>query len=310
MRITKKVSGKFVAFICLAVIVSDCKSPLSEDNFSGLVRTPVTVTSIMSSPVSSSAEVRAVSVCLRKSVVRAIVTGTVTSALINQGDYVYSGKPVFTITTREAGVMGSKRQVDSSLSFTGNISITAGKDGVVSSVSYQKGDYVAEGDELATISDQESLVFIAEIPFELSGYMASNRECTLRLPGARVIKGIVTGKLADMEELSQTVKYLIKPLNAGVLPTNLIATVSLSLESKKNATVLPKEALLANETLTEFWIMKLINDSVAVRVDVRKGIETNDVVEILDPLFLPSDRILLTGNYGLPDTAGVKIITR
>jgi hypothetical protein len=29
--------------------------------------------------------------------------------------------------------------------------------------------------------------------------------------------------------------------------------------------------------------------------------------EILDPLFKPTDQILLTGNYGLPDTAKVSI---
>ncbi len=30
--------------------------------------------------------------------------------------------------------------------------------------------------------------------------------------------------------------------------------------------VLPKQAVLGNETQTEFWVMKLINDSTAVKV--------------------------------------------
>jgi hypothetical protein len=35
--------------------------------------------------------------------------------------------------------------------------------------------------------------------------------------------------------------------------------------------------------------------------------ETKDRIEILSPDFAPGDKILLTGNFGLPDTAKVKI---
>jgi hypothetical protein len=66
--------------------------------------------------------------------------------------------------------------------------------------------------------------------------------------------------------------------------------------------------VLGNETQTEFWVMKIINDTTAVKVPVVKGIESIDEVEITDPLFLPSDKILLTGNYGLTDTATVVIM--
>jgi hypothetical protein len=54
--------------------------------------------------------------------------------------------------------------------------------------------------------------------------------------------------------------------------------------------------------------MKLVNDSIAVKVIVKKGIETNNEVEIADPVFNPSDRVILTGNYGLPDTSLIIIM--
>jgi uncharacterized NAD(P)/FAD-binding protein YdhS len=60
---------------------------------------------------------------------------------------------------------------------------------------------------------------------------------------------------------------------------------------------------LSNETLSEFWVMKMIDDTTAVKVPVKKGIETGDRVEILSPDFSPEDKILLSGNYGLADTA-------
>jgi uncharacterized NAD(P)/FAD-binding protein YdhS len=65
---------------------------------------------------------------------------------------------------------------------------------------------------------------------------------------------------------------------------------------------------LANETQTDFWVMKLINDTTAIKVPVQKGIETKNQVEILSPKFGPADKIVVTGNYGLADTAKVKIV--
>jgi hypothetical protein len=76
---------------------------------------------------------------------------------------------------------------------------------------------------------------------------------------------------------------------------------------KTDAQVLPRAAVLGNETQTEFWVMKVLNDSLAVRVAISKGIENKNEVEITEPRFLPDDKIILTGNYGLPDTAAIII---
>jgi len=54
--------------------------------------------------------------------------------------------------------------------------------------------------------------------------------------------------------------------------------------------------------------MKLIDDSTAVKVPVEKGMEVNDRIEILKPGFTNTDKFLLTGNYGLADTAKIKIV--
>jgi multidrug efflux pump subunit AcrA (membrane-fusion protein) len=96
--------------------------------------------------------------------------------------------------------------------------------------------------------------------------------------------------------------------NAGSIPENLIAKVRI-LKSQKGADVqsVPKSAVLTDETESTFWVMRLIDSVTAVRVPVKKGIETTDRVEILQPVFAPGDKILVTGNYGLPDTAKVKV---
>jgi len=51
--------------------------------------------------------------------------------------------------------------------------------------------------------------------------------------------------------------------------------------------------------------MKMINDSIAVKIPVKTGMESENKIEIISPQFQPKDKILLTGNYGLEDTAKV-----
>jgi hypothetical protein len=245
---------------------------------------------------------------MNKNIIRATTTGIIEKILISPGEFVDTDQLLFTIRTRESMALDKKTQADSSLSFKGLINITSHKPGVINTISYQKGDFVQEGDEMTVISEQNSLVFILDVPFELEKYIEKNRNCSIILPDNRQINGTITGKLPEMDIQSQTIRYVVKPQSAGRLPGNLIASINLVKSSSENASVLPKQAVLGNEAQTDFWVMKLMNDSTAIKIDVTKGFENNEEVEIIKPEFLPTDRIVLTGNYGLPDTARVTII--
>jgi hypothetical protein len=111
-----------------------------------------------------------------------------------------------------------------------------------------------------------------------------------------------------MDMQSQTIRYVVKPQSIDQLPGNLIASITLVKSANEKAMVLPKQAVLGDETQTTFWVMKLLNDSTAIKIIVNKGSENNEEVEITHPEFLPSDRFVRTGNYGLPDTARISII--
>ena len=65
--------------------------------------------------------------------------------------------------------------------------------------------------------------------------------------------------------------------------------------------------MLTDETQSQFWVMRLLNDSTAVKVPVTVGTQEKENVEIKKPLFSARDKILLSGNFGLDDTAAVKI---
>ncbi len=130
----------------------------------------------------------------------------------------------------------------------------------------------------------------------------------MRLPDSTVVQGYVQSALPSVDSVAQTQRFIIKVNTNKLIPENLVAKVDLVKVAKSNTTTLPKGAVLSNEEQTEFWIMQLINDSTAVKVPVQKGIEKNDQVEILSPPMNDSANILLTGNYGLEDTAKVKVV--
>ncbi len=291
--------------------VSGCRQskPASELDEEVSVITPVTVTPVLFGPVTETIELPASTAFLNKSIVRSTITGTIESISITIGDVVKKDQLICIIRTKESSVLNNTLKTDSTLSFSGKINIAAPKDGVISGVSHQNGDFVQEGDELAVISDHSSLVFILDTPFEFAKYVERSGKCKIKLQDNRIIEGSVSGKLPEMDPLAQTVKYIIRTVNPGQFPSNLNAIVSIIKNLKNDAEILPKDAVLGNETQTEFWVMKLLNDSVAVKVDIKKGYENNEEVEILEPAFLKTDRIVLTGGYGLPDTANIVIKT-
>ena len=292
----------------LMVLSLSCKHAAPSPEETTEVKTPVTVAPVEYKSVTSTISLPAVATFMNKNIIRATTSGIIEKILIAPGEFISDGQLLFTIMTREAMALDKKVQADTSLIFKGLINIASHKEGVINSIAYQKGDFVQEGDEMAVVSEQNSLVFIMDVPFELDKYVERNRNCRIILPDNRQIDGTITRKLPEMDMQSQTIRYVIKPSSTGRFPGNLIASVNLIKSSNEKALILPKPAVLGDETQTEFWVMKLINDSTAAKINVNKGFENNEEVEIVNPAFLPSDRIVVSGNYGLPDTARVTII--
>ncbi len=271
-------------------------------------KTPVTLTHVSIGSISESIEMRGTSVFQKKAAVKANAAGYIDNITVNIGEEVELNQILFIIKTKETSAIENLPVLkDSSLKFSGLLKIKAQKSGILTTLDHQKGDYVQDGDQLGIISERSSLVFILEVPFELHSLVKVNSNCDIVLPDGQTIKGSISRALSSVDALSQTQSFVVKPLTNLTLPENLIAKVLILKNTKTKAVTLPKASLSADETQTKFWIMKIINDSTAVKVYVKKGIETNDKVEIIEPHLEPSDRIVLTGNYGLADTAKIKI---
>ncbi len=290
---------------------TSCHGGKTESNTEVIqTKTPVTITSVSNAPISETINLNATSSYLKKNVVKSNVVGYIEKIFVTVGDYVEAGKPLFTIRTKEAEALSKLNSKDSTFTFKGEITVTAPASGTATEIDRQQNDYVNDGDQLAILADQSSFVFLLNVPFELSKYTAVGTSCTILLPDSALLKGTVASKLSSVEIVSQTQSYIIKPSAHGLLPENLLAIIQLNKNSKSNAQVIARSALLSDETLEHFWVMKLINDSTAVKISVVKGMTTDGKIEIVSPVFESTDRILNSGNYGLPDTAFVMILNQ
>jgi len=253
-------------------------------------------------------ELNAVSTFLQKNQVSATTNGYLKSVTVLPGQRVAKGQVLFVLQGKEAANLGSTiNNIDTTIHFSGEIKIMANSDGYMNVINRQVGDYVMEGEALAEINQSGSLVFLMQLPFELSSYLSKNKTVNLELPDRKNITGTVSMSVPTVDPVSQTQSVVIRVPNGGAIPENLIAKVRIVKNIKKNAVSLPKAAVLADETMENFWIMKMIDEEQAVKVPVTKGIESGSRVEILSPALSVNDVILETGNYGLPDTAKVVI---
>ena len=275
------------------------------------VSVPVTLTSIDSSGISSYFDLNATATYIVKNNIKANATGYLNSVNVTSNDYVTIGKILFTLKTREAKVLGNTiNKIDPSLHFGNAITVKATSNGYINSVNVQQGDYVQDGDVLATINDANSFAIILSLPYEFKKYVTVGSQLEAVLPDETHIKTTVYKFMPNVDATSQTQNIILKINGKYDIPENLIVKVRIPKKSDPNAIVLPKAAVLSNDTETEFWIMKMINSNTAIKIPIKKGIETEDKIEIISPPLSTKDLVLLTGNYGVADTIKVKVLKK
>ncbi len=274
------------------------------------VVTPVSVVPVNIGPMEEFIELNATSVFQQKWILKSNVTGYLQQANLQLNRFVGRGQTIFTIKTKEAQSIGNSiNLLDSSFRFTGINSIRANGSGFISEINHQAGDYVQDGEQLAVITDTKSFVFLLDLPYEMRPYIIGKTNVQLILPDGEKMYAYVSGNMPVMDSASQTQRIVLKVNANHPIPENLIAKVRLIKNANKQAYILPKAAVLSDETQSIFWVMKMINDSTAAKMEIKKGIESGDNVEIISPAFSGQEKILVTGNFGLPDTARVKIIS-
>ena len=295
----------------LLLLLAACHAaPADGDEAAGPTpRAQVQAVAVSTQPLTQYRTFPATSTYPRKSTVTAPVAGYVTRVNVRLGDRVAAGQVLFNLETKERRALGNSIQrIDPTLKGFGLVAVPAPSPGIVSVLNVQQaGDYLLEGTALATVAESSQLVFQLNLPYEYHALAQGHPRCTIVLPDSTHLVGVVQSALASVSP-GQSEVYLVKPINPpGVIPENLIAQVRLTQTRQPRAQTLPASCVLADETLHHFWVMKLVNDSTAVKVPVTLGVQNPAEIEIKSPVFSPHDRILSAGNYGLADTANVTL---
>jgi len=268
-------------------------------------RIEVSVVSPRIGTISQSETFNATTVYMLSDAVRAPINGYIRKVNVTSGQMVKEGDVLFSMQSKEASAMNIIK--DTTLHINGTVLVKATQSGIVKNIDRQLGDYVQDGDELCNIANSSSLVFILDVPFELRCYIKDGVTYTVTLPDGEPLKTHITARIPEMDKAVQMERYVLQASSALNLPAGLIANVKIPTNIQNDAVILPKSAILCNEAQVNFWVMKLLHDSLAIKVLIDKGAETKDSVQIKNPAFTKDDKILITGNYGMPDTALVKV---
>ena len=243
---------------------------------------------------------------LLKSDVKANSTGYITKMTIKLADHVEKGAVLFGLQTKEARALGNTiNKLDPSFRFNGATTVTSPATGYVAMVNHQIGDYVQDGEVLATITDASSFGFVMDVPYEYLQIIKQKNSLPITLPDGRTLDGKIAKIMPSVDPVSQTVKVLLH-VSDSTIPENLIGTVNFSKTSVYGLSV-PKMSVVSDETQSSFWVMKLINDTTAVKTEIIKGVETDKYIQIKSGNLTTKDRVITSGNFGLGDTAIVKI---
>ncbi|WP_291125393.1 efflux RND transporter periplasmic adaptor subunit [Flavobacterium sp. UBA6031] len=291
----------FSAFVISFMITSCTKQATKEVDQTPVVS--VKTTPVKFGEIEKTVSLNGKTVFLKKNAVVSPISGYVLKMLVKFGDKVQKNQLLFELQTKESKALENI--------ITGNagiIRIIAPASGTINALSINStGSYVMEGAELCNIIENKDLMVQVNVPFEYNSLARPGTKCNLFLADNTSFKGIIFQVMPNIDETNQTQQIIIKPITNRALPENLNLTVQL-VQAKHNYTCLiPRNTLMTNETQTEYWVMKIVNDKIAVKVPVTKGIENDSIVEILSSNLKATDLIISDGAYGMNDSTVVKI---
>jgi len=243
----------------------------------------------------------------KKENIRANVTGYISWLPFERGSKIRPGQTFATLWTKEQDALSEAIKIDSTLAkFTNPLRIASNATGVITILNVVKNDYVAEGEILATVAQPRTLVVQVNVPNEYEDNIDIGTICEIILQNEKTITTKITGILPIIDPIAQSQNFLIA-LPDEDLPENLNLQVRTIYKEKKNALSIPHEALQTNELLTNFWVMKVLHDTLAVKQKVIPLLHNDSLVQIQSENIKLNDKVITEGSYQMQDSTLVSI---
>lgn len=294
--------------VCSILLLCGCQLQNQQDETVIKPHSDVTVVSPVVKDAAIIKEFQGITRYIQRIEIRAHVTGIISKVNVTLAERISPGKMLFEIKPRETSLLESTRLASDFIRSAAD-TVFAFSTGIVNQINVQQGDFVQEGDLLASCLDRQSLRIIVSVPLETDVAEIDDKPCTIIFPDGKLMTGIIGSSLPVANETDQTSEFLIKPDIYYPVPENIRVKVRVKTGILQNGIFLPSEAVYGNEEQSRFWIYKISNDSMVIRVSVVKGITADSMLQILGTGIGLNDMYVLDGGYGLPDSALINIIS-
>lgn len=190
-----------------------------------------------------------------------------------------------------------------------NATITAPITGVVSKRYVDEGEFITLSAPLFTLVAMDTVKVLVDVVERDIPSIEVGAAAWLRVdayPGE-----VFTGQVAKISPVvdpdTRTAEVEIRVANPGYkLKPGMYARVEILIERRKNALLVPKEALLPGQDSPTIYIHK---DGLAHLRNIEVGVEERGLVEVLSNLE-PGEEVVIAGQTKLRDSAPVRIVRR
>ena len=297
----RNISLIFSIFIFLLTFNSCAKKETKEEEQTHVVT--VKTAKVKFGEIDNKVSFNGKTIYLKKNLVVSPLSGYVQKISVKFGEKVKKGQLLFEIQTKENKALESTDSGN-----MGIIKVYSPTNGVISTLNMTaSGAYAMEGASLCTVAENNDVMVQLNLPFEFNSLVHTGTTCTLILGEDTKFEGTVSQILPTIDEANQTQQILIRPHTNKRLPENLNLSVEIIKTRHIKGCLIPRDAIMTNETQTVFWVMKIVDNKLAIKVPVLKGIENDNEVEVLSSGLTDSDLVITEGAYGLNDSTVVKI---
>ncbi|MEI8113928.1 MAG: HlyD family efflux transporter periplasmic adaptor subunit [Bacteroidia bacterium] len=296
-----------ILIFLLTLFVGGCasKKQVLEETIS--VKSDVKICSPIVREAERISNFQAVSRFMQSNDIRSQITGIITRINCSVADHIQTNQALFTVQPQESAAL--KKSKYSNQILTGySDTVFAHINGQISKLNVQVGDFVQMGDVLANCIRANSMRIIAYIPVEQIGMIEKIKNCTVSLPDGTTVNGRISEKLASAEIQEQTQSYIIETEKPILLTENINLNVHFITEKIQEALFVPASAVLGNEEQTKFWVMKMVNDTICIKVPVDKGMKQDSLIQLIGTNLAINDRVISEGAYGLADSSRVQVL--
>lgn len=243
----------------------------------------------------------------KKEDIRSSVTGYVDYLPFKIGDRIKKGQVFALVNTKEQNALREAAKIDTTLQILASpIKVINNATGVITAVAIQSGDYISEGEVLATVVQPNSLVIQMNVPYGYHDRLKAGMPCKILTPSGQLLDAKITDRLPLIDPLTQSQAFILK-LNNDDLPENLNVQVKIQDKEHKAVLCVPLEALQSDELLTDFWVMKVLDDTLAVKQKVIPLIRNDSLVEIASESLEEDDQVVTKGSYQLQDSTSIRV---